>query len=131
VLLNVCAALILLVEDDASVRKSLRRLLRANGYEVYEASDCAGALEGARERRPHIMILDLQMSWPSGLQIAQAVKADPTLSAIHLIAFSASVPNWDEDMKLFAHVIEKPAPAEVLLDAIATSFSESTKYQSS
>jgi CheY-like chemotaxis protein len=121
VLLNVCAAVILVVDDDQSVRKSLYRLLSAHGYEVYEASDHTGALEHARQRRPNVLILDLHMSRLSGLDIARAVKADAALSSIHLIAFSASIPDWDEDMKLFTRVVEKPAPVQILLDAIAGS----------
>ena len=113
------AVTILLVDDDESVRTSLHRLLSANGYQVDEASDRSSALEKARARRPQIMILDLHMSSSSGFQIASALRADPMLRAIGLIAFSASIPDWDEGLKLFDQVIEKPAPAGVLLDAIA------------
>lgn len=115
----VCAAVILLVDDDASVKKSLHRLLGAHGYEVHGASDQSAVLEAARAHRPDIIILDLHMPWPNGLEIARVLKADPSLNAIRLIAFSASVPDWDENMGLFDQVIEKPASAQVLLDAIA------------
>lgn len=115
------APVILLVDDDESVRTSLHRLLDAYGYEVYEAADRASAIQEARSRHPQIMILDLHMASVSGLQIARVVRADPDLSAVRLIAFSASVPDWDEDLKLFDQVIEKPAPAEVLLEAIERS----------
>jgi CheY-like chemotaxis protein len=121
VLVNVCAVIILVVDDDESVRKSLHRLLSAHGHEVYEASDRIGALAEARRRRPHVMILDLHLSRLSGLQIARAFRDDPSLSAIGLIAFSASVPDWDEELKLFDRVVAKPAPAKVLLAAIAES----------
>jgi CheY-like chemotaxis protein len=114
-----CAVVILLVDDDESVRKSLHRLLSAHGYEIYTAAGSTGALEEARKRRPQIMILDLHMSTVSGLQVARAVRADPVLNHIGLIAFSASVPDWDEDLKLFDQVISKPAPADVLLGAIS------------
>ena len=119
VLLNVCPAVILLVDDDEGVRRSLHRLLSANGYEVYAAPDRSRALEEARARRPQIMILDLHMPTSSGLQIARAVRADPILIATGLIAFSASVPDWDDELNLFDRVVAKPAPAEVLLDAIS------------
>jgi two-component system, cell cycle response regulator DivK len=115
----VCAVVILLVDDDESVRKSLHRLLDAHGYEVYEASDRVGALAQARARHPQIMILDLHIPGCSGLQIARAVREDAILGAIGLIAFSASVPDWEEDLKLFDGVVAKPAPAEVLLGAIS------------
>src|SRR5688572_33041102 len=94
---NVGAAVILLVDDDEGVRRSLHRLLSANGYEVYAASDRSRALDEARARRPQIMILDLHMPKSSGMQIARAVRADPILIATGLIAFSASVPYWDDE----------------------------------
>jgi DNA-binding response OmpR family regulator len=115
----VAAEIILLVDDDDSVRRSLRRLLTLHGYEIYEASDRNTALEAARRYRPHIIILDLHMSSVDGLQIAREIKADTGLSGTGLIAFSASLPEWDEDLQLFHRVVPKPANAEVLLKAIA------------
>jgi CheY-like chemotaxis protein len=109
------------VEDDDSVRRSLRRLLTVHGYDVYEASSHSTALDGARLHRPQVMIVDLHLPGLSGLHIARSIRADPSVGALSLIAFSASVPDWDEDLQHFDCVVEKPARAEVLLKAVADS----------
>lgn len=124
VLSNVGAAVILLVDDDESVRKSVHRFLNAHGYEVYEAQDRASAVNEARLRHPHVMIVDLHLPSFSGLQIARDIRADPTLKTTHLIAFSATIPDWDEELKLFDRVISKPVAGQVLLDAIASTLQE-------
>lgn len=120
VLPNVGAAVILLVDDDESVRKSVHRFLNAHGYEVYEARDRTSAVNEARLRHPHIMIVDLLLPSFSGLHIARDIRADPDLKTIHLIAFSATIPDWNEELRLFDRVISKPAAGQVLLDAIVS-----------
>lgn len=125
------ATVILVVDNDDGVRRSLRRFLTVHGYEVYEASDRDSALGQIRRRRPDVVILDLHMPPSSGLQIARELRADPTSNRIALIAFSASVPDWDEHFALLDRVIEKPAPAEVLLDAIRESTQRAKRKQGS
>ena len=120
VLPNVGEAVILLVDDDESVRRSIHRFLTAHGFEVYEAADRASALNEARMRHPQVMIVDLHLPSFSGIQIARDVRADADLTTTHLIAFSASIPDWDEELRMFDQVISKPAAGRVLLDAIAS-----------
>lgn len=110
---------ILVVDNDESIRRSLRRLLTAHGYEVHEASDGTAALEQASRLRPRVVIIDLHMHSLNGLEIARAIKANSSMSGTCLIAFSASVPDWDDELQLFDQVVEKPAPADILLKAIA------------
>ena len=65
---------ILLAEDERVVRKSLKRLLEANGYAVRAASDGERALALYRERRPDLLLLDVMMPRRDGLSVCKAVR---------------------------------------------------------
>jgi two-component system nitrogen regulation response regulator GlnG len=66
------AALILVVEDDASSARALAKLLRADGYEVELARDGAAAIARlSRAPLPDILCTDLQLPYASGIAIAR------------------------------------------------------------
>jgi FixJ family two-component response regulator len=64
---------VLVVDDDASVRKSLFRLIRAAGYDVETLEGAAAYLERAVERPPACLVLDIRMPGLSGLDLLRAV----------------------------------------------------------
>jgi len=66
---------ILVVDDDRSVRESLRRSLAFNGYQVDLASDGFGALEAVDAQRPDAMILDVMMPRLDGLEVCRRMRA--------------------------------------------------------
>jgi len=62
---------ILLVDDHASARRSIRALLEAAGYDVVgEAVDGLSAIKQARELRPEVMLLDIQLPDIDGFEVA-------------------------------------------------------------
>lgn len=60
--------LVLIVEDDAEIRRSMRRLLRSFGYRVVEAADCAEARELTRAETPDAVVTDVELPTISDLQ---------------------------------------------------------------
>lgn len=68
-------ARILIAEDDRSVRQSLQRALRYEGYEVGVATDGAEALEAVAEERPDLLILDIMMPHVDGLSVCRRIRA--------------------------------------------------------
>ncbi|SDG15416.1 response regulator transcription factor [Pseudonocardia oroxyli] len=66
---------ILVVDDDRSVRESLRRSLAFNGYQVDLASDGYGALEAVDAQRPDAMVLDVMMPRLDGLEVCRRMRA--------------------------------------------------------
>jgi two-component system, OmpR family, response regulator MprA len=66
---------ILVVDDDRSVRDSLRRSLTFNGYEVDVAEDGAQALAQVAARRPDAVVLDVLMPRVGGLEACRALRA--------------------------------------------------------
>lgn len=65
---------ILLVDDDATLRETLALNLRGAGYEVYAAADGASALEMARALAPHLVILDLMLPELDGLTVCRSLR---------------------------------------------------------
>jgi two-component system response regulator MprA len=66
---------ILVVDDDRSVRESLRRSLAFNGYQVELASDGQAALDAVLAQRPDAMVLDVMMPRLDGLEVCRRMRA--------------------------------------------------------
>lgn len=80
-----------IVDDDASVRRSLSTLLEISGY-VVETFDCGEAFLGRNPTEPGVVLLDMRMPGLSGLQVQQALtERHSDLPIIFLTAF-ADVP---------------------------------------
>lgn len=110
---------ILVVDDDRSMRASTLRLLIARGYTAIEAASAAEAVRKAAEHAPDVILMDLHMRNGSGLEAARQIKAQPSLASIPIIALTATPPEWDEKLHLFAAVLVKPCPTAQILDAVA------------
>ena len=109
---------ILLVDDDASVRRSLTRLLRAHDYDVLEAENASAALQLLDTRRPALMLMDMVMPGADAVAAARALKAERKTAPMPIIALTASPPLALSDRALFAAVIPKPCNPQTLLRAI-------------
>jgi two-component system, NtrC family, response regulator AtoC len=106
---------ILVVDDEAIVRESLRDWLTDVGYRVWTAGNCDEALELVRLEKPDVAILDLVIPGSNGLEIfKQARQILPGLQVIIITAYG-SVPTAISAMKDGAYdYIEKPfAPEKI------------------
>jgi CheY-like chemotaxis protein len=111
---------ILLVDDDPSVRTSTSRLLSAHGHTVFEAASAALAVQRAAEVLPDVILMDLHMPDCTGIEAARAIKELAQLSGTPIIALSATPPDWILQSALFATVLHKPYLSSQLLEALAT-----------
>jgi two-component system, OmpR family, response regulator MprA len=66
---------ILVVDDDRSVRESLRRSLAFNGYQVELANDGQAALDSVLASRPDAMVLDVMMPRLDGLEVCRRLRS--------------------------------------------------------
>jgi len=76
---------ILLVEDSATQAQRTRLVLESAGFEVQVCDRGTVALAAAAANQPDLMLLDLYLPDLSGREVAQRLKADPTLSGIPII----------------------------------------------
>jgi two-component system response regulator MprA len=65
---------VLIVDDDAHIRASLRRTLGFEGYQVREAGDGTGALEAALDELPDLVILDLMLPGIDGMEVCRRLR---------------------------------------------------------
>ena len=105
-------ARVLVVDDDAAIRDTLRDLLDAEGYDVALACHGLEALESLRRQRADVVILDLRMPVMTGDELLAQLDADPDLCRIPVLILSA---NKD----LPAHALRKPVDLDELLGAVA------------
>jgi DNA-binding NarL/FixJ family response regulator len=85
------ARTVLIVDDHAGFRAQARALLVAAGYEVVgEAGDGTSALGAARELKPQVVLLDIQLPDTTGFDVAHSLRAGPDPPMIVLVSTRAS-----------------------------------------
>ncbi len=81
---------ILIVEDQADLRKLVRMTLEFGDVEIHEAADGATGLHLARELRPDIVLLDVMMPGElDGYQVCERIKSDETLAGVRVVLLTA------------------------------------------
>jgi putative two-component system response regulator len=77
--------LVLVVDDNAGIRATLRMLLGSQGYATAEAESGEAALRLVRASPPDLVLLDVEMEGVSGFEVVARLKADPVTTAIPVI----------------------------------------------
>ena len=83
--------LILIVEDNDKNRKLVRDTLQFKGYRTIEAESGEDGVRLAREHRPALVLMDIQLPGIDGITALGQLRADPTTRDIPVIAVTASV----------------------------------------
>ena len=90
------AKTILVVEDNELNMKLFNDLLESHGYLVVQTRDGLAALELARQHRPDLILMDIQLPEVSGIEVTKWLKEDDDLQAIPVIAVTAFAMKGDE-----------------------------------
>ncbi len=119
------AAHILIVDDDRSMRNSVGYLLSDAGYDAAAAENGAEALELIKERRPDLILLDLQMPVMDGATALGKIKEiDRNIPVIIVTGY----PDSELMNRALRHgpllVLAKPVSKTHLLDAVQTTLRE-------
>lgn len=93
---------ILVVEDEPTVRKMLRRRLEHQGYEVVEAEDGSDALALIATEHPALVLMDLNIPLLDGWTMTRQLRADPVTAKLPVIAVSANIADADVERALSA-----------------------------
>lgn len=88
---------ILIVEDNDLNMKLFNDLLQAQGYQTLQTRDGREGLRLARDHRPDLILMDIQLPEVSGLEITRMLKEDDELKAIPVIAVTAFAMKGDEE----------------------------------
>src|SRR5512134_682021 len=89
---------ILIVEDIADNAELVRRIMSARGHAVLHASDAESGLQLALSQPPDLILLDLGLPDYDGLTLAGWLRAEPALSQVPIIAYTAWPPETARQM---------------------------------
>jgi two-component system, cell cycle response regulator DivK len=114
-------SLILIVEDNEKNLKLVRDVLQVKGYSTLEAGTAEDGLKIARERKPDLILMDIQLPGMSGIQALNVLRAEPATAAIPVVAITASVMQQDRQHIMsagFNGFIEKPINLRKFFDTV-------------
>jgi two-component system cell cycle response regulator DivK len=88
---------VLIVEDNELNMKLFHDLLDAQGYATLQTREGLQALALAREHRPDLILMDIQLPEISGLEVTKWLKEDADLASIPVVAVTAFAMKGDEE----------------------------------
>lgn len=107
---------ILVVDDEASIRRTLREILEYEDYAVSEAEDGEAAIAALRKERPDLVLLDIKMPKKDGMEVLAIASEEMPEVPVVMISGHATVETAVEATKLGAFdFIEKPPDLNRLL----------------
>jgi PAS domain S-box-containing protein len=124
--------LILLAEDNESSINILSDYLLAKNYRIVVARNGGEAIDRAREDRPNLILMDIQMPSMDGLEVTRRIRADASLATIPIIALTALAMSGDRERCLQAGANEymsKPISLKGLSAAIEQQLKQNGKYE--
>jgi FixJ family two-component response regulator len=123
-------ATVFLVDDDASVRKALTRLLRSAGYDVKAFASAREFLDNAQDEGPACLVLDIRMPGLSGIDLQRELQTANAILPIIFITGHGDIPTSVKAMKAGAvDFLPKPVKDHDLLTAIEQALARSARQR--
>jgi CheY-like chemotaxis protein len=113
---------ILVVEDNELNMKLVKGLIKIGKYRMLEAIDGESGIQLAREQRPDLVLMDIQLPGMDGLSATKIIKEDPSLKDIPVVALTSYAMQGDEEKALEAGCsgyIAKPIDTRKFLETIS------------
>ncbi|WP_341305449.1 Hpt domain-containing protein [Pseudomonas sp. TMP25] len=113
--------LVMVVDDSVTVRKVTSRLLERNGMNVLTAKDGVDAISQLQERKPDIMLLDIEMPRMDGFEVATLVRHDEGLKDLPIIMITSRTGEKHRERAMSIGVndyLGKPYQESLLLETI-------------
>lgn len=112
---------VLIADDHEQNRKMIRIVLQKSGYETVEAVNGKEALRLAREARPAVILMDIQMPLLDGIQVMKLLKSAPETAAILIVALTSYAMHGDRERFLaagFDGYLSKPIDIKEFQEAL-------------
>lgn len=106
---------VLVIEDNEQNLYLVTFILESNGYEVVQARDGREGIELAGRVTPILILLDIQLPGMNGYEVAQALRGNPALAGVPIVAVTSYAMLGDRERALAAGCsgyIEKPINPE-------------------
>jgi two-component system, cell cycle response regulator DivK len=112
---------VLIVEDNDKNMKLARDVLQAKGYQTLEAETGEEGVRLAKERKPDLVLMDIQLPGINGIEAFKQIRADPKTARIPVVALTASVTPTDRSQITaagFDAFIGKPINLKEFVDTV-------------
>jgi two-component system cell cycle response regulator DivK len=112
---------VLIVEDNDKNMKLARDVLQAKGYQTLEAETGEEGVRLAKERKPDLVLMDIQLPGINGIEAFRQIRADPGTARIPVVALTASVTPTDRSQITaagFDAFVGKPINLKEFLDTV-------------
>ena len=112
---------VLVIDDDAIVRETVRIALGSGGFEALTLESPALAQTVVRQSKPDLILMDLYMPELNGLDLCRKLKSDPATKGIPVVLFTGSNETVDVISGIDAGAFEyitKPVDGELLIAKI-------------
>lgn len=112
---------ILLIEDNEQNRYLETFLLEQRGYEVIAAPDGTRGIERAERERPRMILLDIQLPGMDGYAVARALRNNPALRDVPIVAVTSYAMAGDREKTIAAGCngyLEKPIDPETFVSDV-------------
>ena len=114
---------VLLIDDDASLRRVTEYALHSAGFQVLSAADGKQGLASFQSDQPQVVITDIQMPGMTGYEVLQQIKADRPETLVIVITAYSSVEKAVEAMKQGAYdYLSKPFSRDELVMVVEKAF---------
>jgi len=123
---------VLVIEDNEQNLYLVTFLLENNGYEVVQARDGREGIEAAGRVTPILILLDIQLPGMNGYEVAQALRTNPALSEVPIVAVTSYAMVGDRERALAAGCsgyIEKPINPETFMADVERHLSRSMQRE--
>ena len=120
-------SLVLIVEDNERNLKLVRDVLQVKGYTTLEAGTAEDGIKLATERKPDLILMDIQLPGMNGIDALRALRADPSTANIPVVAVTASVMQQDRKQITeagFNGYVGKPINIKEFLSAVRGALGE-------
>lgn len=109
---------ILIVDDDPTIVAFLEDLLRDNAYDTSAAYSCAEGLEKARQEKPDLVLLDMEMPDKGGTMFYATMRKETDIRHTPVVVVSGVGPR-PPALRTGVPTISKPVDAALLLSTVA------------
>jgi CheY-like chemotaxis protein len=110
---------VLVLEDHASIGGLIAGLLRQEGYRAVRAWDPPEALRLARGRTPDLVLLDLNLQYPDGLDVLKQFRGNDATRRTPIVLVAGCDLNLStEESNVVDSVVQKPFDIDVMLNAV-------------
>ncbi len=113
--------MILIIEDNEKNLKLVRDVLQVKGYATIEAGNAEDGIKLASERKPDLILMDIQLPGMSGIDALAVLRGNPGTATIPVVAVTASVMQQDRNKITeagFNAYVGKPINLKEFLDTV-------------